>query len=288
MKTFYSLIKIVSNELSGDSMTIGILVSSPEGLFFKVSKAKKAMAKSMLSIDGTLIDFIEREMVGKVNEQNSRLSQSKSGLFEASTFINQEYFSYLSKYSNGLLKFTSPILIADKIDQSSFLKLYGLFVDSHIEPASKKDISVKSFEKMFYSRVSSNLIEKVKDKVHTNELIGSDIVPTLSHPFEIDCVGLNGVLIGAKAIAFTQSKETLSKSLNTYISVIAHLSATYQKAMEKNNFYLIADEPQRNSPVYQLWSELYRNESLVKLVSSNDSGEIAEKIDSSGASRFIS
>ena len=288
MKTFYSLIKIVPNEMSGDSLTIGIILSSPEGIRLKISKAKKVFAKSVINIDGSLIDFVEREIANKIKEQNNILNSSKNSLFEASTFLTSDYFKYLASYSNGLLKFTHPIMIADNVDDLKFLKLFSLFVDNSVEPVTKKDGSIKKYEKAFYNKVNTNLIEKVKDKVHIKESIGSSVVPTLFNPFEIDCIGLNGVLIGAKSLPFIQSKVTLHKSLNTYISVIAHLSATYKRSLEKNRFFLIADQPAKNSPTYNLWYDLYKNDNIVKVISSDDSGEVAELIDESGASKFIS
>lgn len=287
MKTFYSLIKIVPNEMSGDSLTIGIILSSPDGVRLKISKTKKVFAKSIVNIDGSLIDFIEREITTKIKEQNKVLSSSRNSLFEASTFLSSEYFQYLANYSNGLLKFTQPSIIADNVDDSKFLKLFSLFVDNSVEPVTKKDDSIKKYEKAFYNKVNINLIEKVKGKVHTREAISRKVVPTLSNPFEIDCIGQNGVLIGAKSLPFIQSKETIYKSLNTYISVIAHLSTTYKHSLEKNKFFLISDQPAKNSPAFNLWNDLYKNENIVKVISSDDSGEVAELIEQSGASKFI-
>ena len=287
MKTFYSLIKIVPNEMSGDSLTIGIILSSQEGIRFKISKAKRNFAKSIVNIDGSLFDFIEREITSKIKEQNNILKLGKISLFETSTFLTSEYFQYLANYSNGLLKFSSPLMIADNVDDAKFLKLFNLFVDSSIEPINKKNDSIKKYEKAFYTKVNTNLIEKVKGKVHTKESIDSKVVPTLFNPFEIDCIGLNGVLIGAKSLPFVQSKETLHKSLNTYISVIAHLSAAHKRSLANNKFFLIADEPAKKSPTYNFWKDLYSNDNIVKVISSDDSGEVADLIESSGASKFI-
>ena len=287
MKTVYSLIKIVPNEMSGDSLTIGIILSSPDGVRLKISKTKKVFAKSIVNIDGSLIDFIEREIISKVKEQNKILLSSKNSLFENSTFLSSEYFQYLAKYSNGLLKFTEPSFIADNVDDSKFLKLFSLFVDNSLETGTKKDDSIKKYGKEFYNKVNTNLIEKVKDKVHTRESISRKVVPTLSNPFEMDCIGQNGVLIGAKSLPFIQSKETIYKSINTYISVIAHLSATYQQSLENNKFFLIADQPAKSSPTFNLWNDLYEHDNIVKVISSDDSGEVAELIEKSGASKFI-
>lgn len=273
--------------MSGDSLTIGIILSSPHGVRLKISRAKKVFAKSIVNIDGSLIDFIEREIINKIKEHNKLLSSSKNSLFEASTFLSSEYFQYLANYSNGLLKFTPPSIIADNVDDAKFLKLFSLFVDYSVETLTKQDDSSKKYEKEFYNKVNTNLIEKVKDKVHTREAISRKVVPTLSNPFEMDCIGQNGVLIGAKSLPFIQSKETIYKSLNTYISVIAYLSAAYQHSLVNNKFFLIADQPAKSSPTFNLWNDLNKHDNIVKVISSDDSGEVAELIERSGASKFI-
>lgn len=273
--------------MSGDSLTIGIILSSPHGVRLKISRAKKVFAKSIVNIDGSLIDFIEREIINKIKEHNKLLSSSKNSLFEASTFLSSEYFQYLANYSNGLLKFTPPSIIADNVDDAKFLKLFSLFVDYSVETPTKQDDSSKKYEKEFYNKVNTNLIEKVKDKVHTREAISRKVVPTLSNPFEMDCIGQNGVLIGAKSLPFIQSKETIYKSLNTYISVIAYLSAAYQHSLVNNKFFLIADQPAKSSPTFNLWNDLNKHDNIVKVISSDDSGEVAELIERSGASKFI-
>ena len=47
---------------------------------------------------------------------------------------NSSFFSYLSKYSNGLIQFSKPNALFEKIDDNSFEKLvYFLFKESVTE-----------------------------------------------------------------------------------------------------------------------------------------------------------
>ena len=141
---------------------------------------------------------------------------------------------------------------------------------------------------MFFDKVETRLISRVKDRVHIRQNIDSKIVPSLFNPFQIDCIGLNGVLVGAKALPFTQSKETLHKSVNTYISIIAQLSSKYNKSLDSNNFFLIADQPDKKTPEYKLWKQLFNDEKLLKVISSDESDQIAELIENNNASTFLS
>jgi hypothetical protein len=286
MKTFYSLIKISLNEMSNDSLTIGMILSSPNGLKIKFSKHNKNVSKSFLAIDNSIIDFIEKEITNTVQVHNKTIAKSKSLLFELPTLLNSEYFNYLSKYSNGLLKFTSPSMIADEINDEKFEKLFQLFVEKSVKPVELFSDS-KEVERIFSEKIKTKLITRVKDKVHVNQSIDNTIVPSLFSPFHMDCIGLNGVFVGAKAMPFTHSKETLHKGINTYISVIAQLSAQFHKPLEKNSFFLIADEPKVNTPEHQLWYQLYKNEKLLKVVTSDESGKIAEIIEDRNTSTFL-
>lgn len=286
MKSFYSLIKISPNEMSGDSLSIGLIISTPEGSKLKISKERKKIAKGFLSSNSDVIDFIERELVNKIKFLNESFVKNKNSLFDTPDLLDDKYLSYLSNYSNGLLKFSLPKLVADDIDDIKFNKLFSLLVDN-AEELSPNNNS-KELEKNFYKTIDDKLISRVKDKVHVKQNIDNKIVPTLFNSFEMDCIGLNGVFVGAKSLPFTQSKETLHKSINTYISVIAHLSSKYSKSLDENNFFLIADQPDKNTEGYKLWNQINHSENLLKIVSSNESGKIAELIEKKNATTFLS
>lgn len=282
MKSFYSLIKIAPNSLSDDSLTIGIILSDSNGFKVKFSKNKKQLSKSLVTVDGAIIDFLELEIEKKIKETNVLYQQSKEELFDFE-ILTASYFDYLSKYSNGLLKFTKANYISGTTNDTEFHKLFKLFVDS--EDAKTKTVS--EVDKAFYNKIKTNLIEKVKDQVHTNIKLDSKIVPAINS-FELDCIGINGAFIGAKSLPFSQTKDMLIKNVNTYISVIAQLSISYNKNLSENHFYLIADEPsKRNSTEGKYWNQLYKNENLLKLIPSDESEQVADMIQSRNAHKFL-
>ncbi len=285
MKSFYSLIKIAPNSLSDDNLTIGIILSDVNGFRFKFSKEKKQISKSLVSIDNSIIDFLELEIEKKIVETNLIIKKSKIELFDFEQVLSSSYFEYLSKYSNGILKFSKPNYIAGNINENQFLELYKLFVDSADEKLAKR---VKAVDKVFYDRINTNLIERIKDRVHTNVKFDSNLIPTITS-FDIDCIGLNGAFVGAKSLPFTQSKDVLQKSIQTYISVIAHLSKQENKNLADNSFFLIADSPTSNKNTAELkfWNQLYKNESLFKLIPSDEAALVAEIIEDRKAHTFL-
>ena len=284
MKTFYSLIKIAPNALSGDSLTIGLLLRSTKGFRYSFSRNKKNIAKSLLADNSGTIDFIEKQIIVKLEEINSQLSGSNALLFNIPDVLNSEYFQYLHKYSNGILQFSSPSMIADDIDDDKFHKLYTMFVDSQ-ERSEIKSFSVD--DNLFQSRIYEKLIVRVEEKVHTKQKFDNNLIPSLISAFEMDCVGMNGSLIGAKSLPLTLSKPTLNNYTSSYINVIVHLSVRYHKDILKNKFYVISDEPAMiSSPEHIIWERLL-NEKLFSVVSSEEVNKVAELIEETNASKFL-
>lgn len=285
MKSFYCLIKISPNALSDENLTIGMIMSDENGYRQKFSRSKAQLAKSLLTIDGSLIDFLIKEIEKKINEANSLQAQSKQELFVLDDLLSSEYFSYLSNYSNGILKFSTPAYITKKVSNDDFNKLFRLLVDGR-ENVTTTNPNI-SIEKNFYSRVHKNLIEKVIDRVHTNVKLDSNIIPAITS-FDVDCIGLNGAFVGAKSLPFTQTKETLVKNVNTYISVIAQLSLSFNKNLQDNDFYLIADEPpKKNTAEGRYWNQLRKNETLLTVIPSEELSQVVEVIEKRNAHKFL-
>jgi len=88
-------------------------------------------------------------------------------------------------------------------------------------------------------------------------------------------------------LSFTNSKETLHKNINTYVSVIAHLSSKYNKDIKSNSFFLIADEPKYNTEEHKIWKQIYDADNIVKLINSDESEQVAELIINKQATTFI-
>ncbi|WP_162127496.1 hypothetical protein [Flavobacterium phycosphaerae] len=286
MKTFYSLIKIRTNQLSDDTVTIGLLLYNEMDFNIAFSKNKVAVAKSLLKSNNKIVDTIVKEITSSIKNFSSNKTRYDNSLWHLENKFNAKYFDYLSKYSNGFLSFTAPKFIDTNNSTNSFNKMFTLFVDEKFGLETFNE-EKKEIEHRFNERVQLNLIQKVVEKVHTNYSFDNHIVPTLFNPFNMDCIGKNGVLIGAKSLSFTNSKETLHKNINTFVSVIAHLSSKYNKDIKDNQFYLIADEPKYNSEEHKIWKQIHDADNIIKLINSDESEQVAELIIAKRATTFI-
>ena len=285
MKSFYSLIKVHPNSSTEDSIVLGLIISDSQSVRFKYSSLKKRILNSLMRENTKMLEFILKEIESSITKENENKELGRTALFESSTKLSVDYFEYLSKYSNGVLKFTSPKLIDDTITDDRFSQLFYLLVGDTFEIKNDKKIEK---EARFYKRVDKNLINRVKGKVHTNIELDSTFAPTLLSSFKLDCIGKNGSLVGAKTLPLTKTIQTLHKDLNTYISVIAHLRELDGIKHKENQFFLISDEPEvKSSDEYKVYKHLKDSEHLFSLINSQESERVAEIIEKKNAQTFL-
>lgn len=282
MNTFYSLIKVSPNPAAGDTITIGILVAGKSRIYIKISDNKLSFLKKILSDNIAIIDYVIKEIKLKVYEANNTIETNKNVLFESKHMFSIEYFDYLNRYSNNLLQFGKPISLYDNVSDDNVNKLFSLLVDSEME----SEITSYIFqENTFIEKIQNKLISRVQNRVHTNYLFDDKLFPGLFFRVQMDCIGLNGVFTGAKSLIFNKGIHTLGTHVSEYITLIAEIEKKYNKETG-NNFYLIADEPAKNTHEYNFWQKI-RELKKIKLITSDETEEIAEKIEKSDSKKFL-
>ena len=284
MKSFYNIIKIATNATSGESVAVGLFVYSGNKYFVQFSDNKKKIAKMLMESGSELVDYLSKQITQKTEELNQILSDNKSRLFKTTSLINSNYFNYLNKYSNNVLQFSSSYIIIDKLEEGAFQKLFASLIDSSEILTTVKDNDQAI---QFYDRINKNLIEPVKDKVHTNLRLNQSIIPSLYFNYEMDCLGMNGVFIGAKSIDFNSSNYNIDKEVSRYFQVSMLLAKNYQKDKKENNFYIIGDEPNSNSSKnHKIWESINKQK-IFKIIHSEESNIIAYKIEETAAHTFL-
>ena len=293
MDTFYSIIQIAPNPVAGDIISIGLLVKSKNHFWLQFSDEKKNVLKRLQPMQSNIIEFLSQQISQKIAEINNQLKMDQIDLFNIQDFLNSETIYYLNKYSNGILRFSGPNELDETINYENFQKLYQIFIDNH-HRKNKTEQKKESIEidNIFKQTIQKNLIRGIEHKIHTNLNLTPKIIPGLYSKFEIDCIGKNGVLIGAKSIPFHKSHETIDKEIGHYFNFISILKTKYQPdKTDKNNtdkFYIIGDEPsEKNSPQHKIWENLVDNPAI-KLMNSENSEQIAKEIIERKATTFLS
>lgn len=281
MKTFYTILKLSPNTVAGDSLSIGLLVCIGNEYWLKISETKKNVVKKLLGDKSKSVDFVLKQLENYLKQLKNQAK--KEQLFALESFITIEYIDYLNVYSNGLLQFSKASIIDDTFDNDKFLKLYSLLVDKE---HNYEITQVKQVNSNLIERVQNDLIKKVENKIHTEITLNNSVLKSLYFNFDMDCIGLNGSFVGAKSFPLENSIQTLEKNISHYVTLIAFLSQQYQKDLNNNKFFLITDEPEKNTQEHKFWKEM-KDVPSFEMIPSNEAEKVAEIVEKTGASTFL-
>jgi hypothetical protein len=157
MKTFYTIIKIASNTLAGDSLSIGLLMHNGRKFWLQFSEERKAVAKKLLANKADIVDFVTKQIKDKVEEMNGSLNAADHSLFSGEGVLNAEKLLHISNYSNGVVRFSEPAFLNDKVNDEKFQQLFTLLVD---KPSQKIKPVVDERDIVFREKIQTNLIER--------------------------------------------------------------------------------------------------------------------------------
>ena len=283
MNTFYSIIKVSPNNVAGDNVAIGIVLFDGQKIRYYFSEKKKKIASKLIEDKSVDLNFLTKQFVYRFEEINKE-KQDLQLFYKYGNFYESSYFDYLNRYSQGLVQFSSPFMVYDEIDDVKFSKIIQLVFNESEELATNR-VELQTIDDRNF--VIEKLILPVQEIVHTNYKFTKSNLPSIYFTFEMECIGLNGTLIGAKQLSFEKSKQTLDMNLGHYFTIISTLSNKYNKRLKDNDFFLISDEPSDiKSPEHEVWESFNSNE-LIKIIPSERAGDIANLILEKGAQKFL-
>ncbi len=281
MKKFYSILKISPSIALGDSIAIGIILFNENSFNTYFSSEKIRAVKKIINNESIDIEQIINQIEHKLNDLNTNQKDLRL-FYKFENLTNINYFEYLGVYSNGLLQFSKPYLLNDSLD-IDFTKLVESLFKEKINDTIANSIIQDDYSEM----VQTKLISRVENRVHTNFKFNQTVNPSIYFNFEMDCIGKNGALIGAKSLGFDKSKTTLDKDVSHYFTLISILSNQYNMQLKDNSFYLIAREPSDiDSDNHKIW-ESVNNNNFISVIDPEQSDEVADKIIQKEATLFI-
>jgi hypothetical protein len=183
------------------------------------------------------------------------------GTYRGASALKEQYFNYLSRYSNNLITYSAPKGIDIEINQETFNKLFEKFVYHLPTPVEPK---LKPVEK-----AKERLTNSLAGKVNFNADLNNTMVPGLIVPAKVWFIGKNEVQVTGEAKDFTSLKpHIIQQQINAHLFLVDKIKDT--PIGKHGKFFLVGDEPGKGyAENHKLW-EAVKNSATLDLVPSSE------------------
>lgn len=242
MKAFISPLYIQTNSLSSEKIVLGLIMISHDKIFFDTSKPKISLAEKLLD------KSVKIHLNNSIQMIHNKVKENAS-----SSVFNEEYFTYLSKYSNGLIQFGTPKPIVMESTESSFKELFKNFVGDIIEKE-------KIVKQTFHAKIKDKLcIPGVIEKADINYTLKPSKVKGILKPATVSLLTTNGNIQALQAIDFENSENVIANHIYEFESLTKTLDKLSLKYLNKPGSYkIIVKEPALGSEQHGLFDAIYK------------------------------
>jgi len=258
MKTFYSILYCTIRPNVEERVSIGLFIGNERTCKFQFSNEKLLVIKGLFTESAFNMLKISLKSLQKLSvECETDVLNSYRG---AST-LKEQYFSYLSKYSNNLLTYSQPKAIDIHLNQNIFEKLFEKFI--YQLPLSFEP-PVKTIEK-----AKKRLINSLAGRVNFDADIDNSKIPGLIVPAKVWFIGKNEVQVTGEAKDFNgQRPHIIQQQINAHLFLIDRIKDT--PTGRNGHFFLIGDEPPKDFVEnHKLWQAV-KESSTLDLVPTNE------------------
>lgn len=280
MKSFYSILYATINPTIKEQISIGLILTGEEKVFFNFSSKKLSYLRNFIpkAAHQLLRDSL-KNIQNTVEQTNVKreigpLEIKVEGLKER--IFTQQYIEYLSKYNQNLLSFSSPKQIDIEANDTYFNRLFEKYI-------YKLSTEVKRKEEHIIDIVRSDLYPKIEKRVNLDKELSRNEIDTLWMPVNVNFIGQNGEAVIGKAIEFQKQSYALEAELG-------HLAALMKAFDDKklhSKYYVIGNEPDKKlEKQHILWKDILET-NYMDVVPSDEIGKIAEYIEEKNVQPFI-
>lgn len=283
--TYLSVLKYVSNNLSGENIAIGLLAVSEDQAFFEISKRKLDLVKRLNSNAGKLIDFSVAQLNKLFKEDIKKSGQHK---LLQNKILSIDYLNRLSLYNNGVLQFSNPQSFNLVFEESDFNEFFKKFISDETDKPLHKDMSVSLVKKM----LQQDFYTPLRNQIDVDFTLKKQQLPSLFFDFHLDGIGVNGAMYAVKSIDVNSQKNAshLKIEISEYESVLERLTRFGEsKGLSgEPQYHLVFEEYNGNIPSLMELSSILKqnNMPLFNVSSTKDIKGIADSIIKNKAKKF--
>jgi len=272
MATYYSILSVLIRPEIQEKISVGLLLFDKKKIFFNYSKNKLHAAKSLLQEDAyKLLKDSIRNIENKAINENDLLGSrnSKQLVFNDEMLLNSfspDYISYLSRYNNNILSFTTPKKIDLSAEDKIFKKLFSKFIDVNekIDSGIPKPKSIEIFKQQNKPRLVKHF--------NVDKEVSSTEIPNLIMPVKVDFLGRNEIPVYVQTIDLDRRLYDIEND----VAVLLSLNSAFNQNKEKAKGFVIAQEPAPNDKKqHGIWNEL-RKSPLFEYVDISEGEKVIE------------
>lgn len=259
MVTQYSILSVLIRPEIQEKISIGLLLFDANEVYFSFSRNKLHVCKDLLSpasykILKEIVENIERTIDrDKLTHSDPKSFRIYKNSAEENIF-SPPYISYLSRYSNNIISYTSPKEIYLEINDQNFSTLFRKYVDEIIESVDL----VPKIKPVEYIKLQFG--DKIKEYYDFNKEITHEQVKNLITPVRVDFAGRNEIDVYAQTIDMEGGYSSVANNINAFIQ----LKTTYLNNEIPIKDFVIAKEPDKNQfpRQHDMWSQLMSSKIL--------------------------
>lgn len=271
MNTYYSIVYFTLNAALDEKVSIGLLMSDGKTHLFDFSTEK-------LNAINKIADYTK---VSLAKAYLKSLTPDKTDSERPSLFDmeNEEWFSensldYLNRYSNNIIRFSTPKRIDVEFNPENFKKIFSSYIHE-LQMVTEDSLEINP-QHAFISRVKEDLYPKIKKKVNLDIPLSSIEIPNLLVPLTVSILGRNHHPVAGQLVDFNKRHDHLGNDINSFFAFSKILD---YKDDKPGTYYIIGKEPDRKkSKNKTLWKEI-RDSKFLKFIDADQTEEIAEDLD---------
>ncbi|GEL09816.1 hypothetical protein SAMN05192550_1169 [Flavobacterium glycines] len=271
MKTLYSILYVTLNTTLNERVSIGVLMSNGFEHYFKYSHEKLTAFKNILdseryNVVKNYLKSLEREIGFNLEDSNQLFRKREL----RNDWINEGYITYLAKYSNNIIQFSTPKYIDIDLNSDNFKRVFEKYIFKYAEETDE------IIEFNVHSKVKQDLFPKIESRVNIEMTLTSNDFENLFAPIDIDFIGINGIPVAGQTIDFEKKHYYLENDVTRFVSLT---KAIELEGNNKGKYYVLGREPQKNvDKNYLLWEHI-RDSDFLEFVDIDEVGIVEEYIE---------
>jgi hypothetical protein len=244
MNTFYSILSAVINPVSGEKISVGLLLSDGNRSLFDFSENRLSLLNSL--IDKETKKFI-RQYLKSIDTVLNKIDINQDQLTildEAgkNLVVNEPYIAYLSVYNQNVISFSNPVSIDVKVEEQIFIALFSKFIDD--------ETNVKSHIKSHFQLIKSDFFPRIKNYYSIEKEITPDRFKKILLPVSIDLLGKNDKYVTGQFFDLEKSVYHIKNDWYDYNQA--------NKIIKSGKKFVVSAEPDKTKfpQQHHFWNEL--------------------------------